>query len=71
MPKINVKAYGVALGVYDICDKEEPAREDFNVADIIVHENYDKRKKFFDIALVRLVKPAHFTTICLPVLGNA
>ncbi|KAK9878853.1 hypothetical protein WA026_003687 [Henosepilachna vigintioctopunctata] len=58
--------YTLKLGTYNICDSESTQLE-LKAEKVKIHELYDKKNPYYDLALVILSKEAsHFTTICLP-----
>lgn len=64
--KIPLEAiYVVRLGVNNICEKES-SQQEFGVQKVYIHEKYVTLMPYYDIAILRLDRPANFTTICLP-----
>ncbi|XP_019765267.2 trypsin-1 [Dendroctonus ponderosae] len=66
----NIK---VRLGEYDFSKSNETRFRDYDVAEIINHENFDYSTYENDIAIVRLAEPTSFNSyiwpICLPPTG--
>nr|XP_023016092.1 proclotting enzyme-like [Leptinotarsa decemlineata] len=58
--------YTVKLGAYNICETER-TRRDYTVEKVLIHEEYQKKKPYFDIALLILADDtSQYRPICLP-----
>ncbi|XP_017773348.1 PREDICTED: trypsin-like [Nicrophorus vespilloides] len=60
------RIYTVKLGLYNWCHNESSAKE-YHVKKVDVHENYMKKKPYYDICLLTLNRNAEeYTPACLP-----
>ncbi|KAI4457601.1 tryptase-related [Holotrichia oblita] len=58
--------YTPVLGAYNVC-RHEPTQREFKMKAVYLHENYQTENHYYDIALVKLDKPAiGFEKCCLP-----
>lgn len=62
------------LGEYDFSKSNETRFQDYAVAEIVVHENFEISTYDNDIAIIRLSQPTSFNSyiwpICLPPSGT-
>src|SRR6266487_1806885 len=64
----------VRLGAYDFGENADASSEDYDVANLRIHPQYDRRTHYNDLAIITLTKRAQFTDairpICLPQRGR-
>lgn len=62
------------LGEYDFKKKDDAGSNDYEIADIIVHEDYDEPTHENDLALIVLARPARYNIyvqpVCMPTPGE-
>jgi hypothetical protein len=61
-------AFKVAVGKINVDQAAEPTEQDLNVAQVIVHPDFDANTVENDIALLKLASPVTFTSAAQPIM---